>query len=81
MPAETQLIVDVAVLKKEMEAVTVNLADMKKVNQAQSDKLDTILTQLSEAKGGWRIMMLVGGAFVSVGAVVVGLLSLITGRH
>lgn len=77
----TQLIVDVAVLKKEMEAVTSTLADMKKVNREQSDKLDTILTQLSEAKGGWRTMMFIGGAFASVAALIAAWAGLFTGKH
>ena len=38
--------------------------DMKKM----SHQLDTVVTALSEAKGGWRTLMLLGGAAASAGA-------------
>jgi outer membrane scaffolding protein for murein synthesis (MipA/OmpV family) len=40
-----------------------------RARQAKIDeKLDEILGSLSEAKGGWRMMMLLGGAASTVGA-------------
>lgn len=40
-----------------------------KTKQAQVDvKLDMVLERLSEARGGWKIMMMFGGAAGSLGA-------------
>lgn len=51
----------VAALKTEMNEV--------KDRQAAIDgKLDQVLTKLSEAKGGWRLLMLLGGAGATLGA-------------
>lgn len=42
-----------------------------KLRQVQmDDKLDLVLEKLSEAKGGWRTLMLLGGAGATLGAVV-----------
>lgn len=50
----------VAALKTELDSV--------KVKQAQMDvKLDLVLDKLSEAKGGWRAMMWLGGAGATLG--------------
>lgn len=81
MTSEIHLAVDVAVLKKEMEAVTATLADMKKVNKDQSEKLDSILSQLSEAKGGWRTMMWIGGSFATVAGLLASWAGLFSGKH
>ena len=40
-----------------------------KLKQAQMDaKLDLVLDKLSEARGGWRTLMLLGGAGATLGA-------------
>ena len=53
----------VSALKTELDSV--------KLKQAQMDvKLDLVLDKLSEAKGGWRMMMLLGGAGATLGGVV-----------
>ena len=50
-------------LKNEVAAI--------KLKQSQMDnKLDLVLEKLSEAKGGWRTLMLLGGAGATAGAVV-----------
>ena len=50
-------------LKNEVAAI--------KLKQSQMDvKLDQVLEKLSEAKGGWRTLMLLGGAGATAGAVV-----------
>ena len=42
-----------------------------KSRQATIDaKLDLVVSQLSEAKGGWRTLMMIGGAATTVGAAV-----------
>lgn len=53
----------VASLKTELDGV--------KERQAQMDsKLDQVLARLSEAKGGWRALMLLGGAGATLGGFV-----------
>lgn len=53
----------VAALKSELDSV--------KVKQTQMDlKLDLVLDKLSEAKGGWRALMLLGGAGATLGGIV-----------
>lgn len=50
-------------LKNEVAAI--------KLKQSQMDsKLDLVLEKLSEAKGGWRTLMLLGGAGATAGALV-----------
>ena len=50
-------------LKKEVDEI--------KVKQAQMDlKIDMVLERLSEAKGGWRALMLLGGAGATLGGLV-----------
>ena len=53
----------VSALKTELDSV--------KLKQAQMDvKLDLVLDKLSEAKGGWRALMLLGGAGATLGGVI-----------
>lgn len=53
----------VGTLKTELDSV--------KVKQAQMDvKLDLVLDKLSEAKGGWRALMLLGGAGATLGGAI-----------
>lgn len=50
-------------LKKEVDDIKVNQA-------AMSVKLDLVLDKLSEAKGGWRLLMALGGAAATIGGLV-----------
>jgi len=61
--------VHIGVLQEQMRSVMASLADQKKVNEAQSKQLTEILEKLSEARGGWRTLMLLGGAAASFGGV------------
>jgi len=47
--------------------------DMDDMRQSQKDlanKLDAVLTAMSEARGGWRTLMMIGGASGTIGAAV-----------
>lgn len=46
------------------------LTEIKSRQAAIDSKLDLVVNQLSEAKGGWRTLMLIGGAATTVGAAV-----------
>lgn len=60
------------VLGREMrEMKELQRRDMEEVRAAQkalADKLDAVLTVMSEARGGWRTLMLIGGASGTIGA-------------
>lgn len=70
MPETTQDSVQIARLEERM-------ATMDRDMRAQSIKLDEmrqqleqVLAALSEAKGGWRTLMLLGGAAASAGGLI-----------
>jgi hypothetical protein len=50
-------------VKAELDQVRARQATM-------DDKLDMVLEKLTEAKGGWRMLMLLGGAGASLGALI-----------
>lgn len=58
---------DLAVLENEVEHLTQAVAELKASNVAMQKQLEEIRSLLSEAKGGWRVMMLIGGAFMALG--------------
>lgn len=62
--------VSIGVLEEQMRAVMSSLAEQRVVNREQSDQLREILEKLSEAKGGWRTLMWLGGAAAGVGGLV-----------
>jgi hypothetical protein len=55
-------------IKGAVAAMQVQMADLKARHAVTDAKLDLVLDKLSEAKGGWRVMMLLGGAAGSLGA-------------
>lgn len=57
-------------MKGQLTALKTEL-DGVKTKQAQMDlKIDMVLDKLSEAKGGWRLLMLLGGAGATMGGVI-----------
>lgn len=52
---------DIAHLQRDMDKMSADMEEIKKC-------LASINNTLSEAKGGWRILMLIGGAAGTVGA-------------
>lgn len=61
--------VNIGVLQEQMRSVMESLAAQKVVNADQSKQLGEILTKLSEARGGWRTLMWLGGASATLGGV------------
>lgn len=54
-------------------AVTSLKAELDNIKTRQSvmdGKLDEVLSRLTEARGGWKLLMAMGGAAASLGAVV-----------
>lgn len=60
--------IDIARLEVEVGHLTKSMADLQESNQQLTAKLDQVLLTLSEARGGWRTLMFVGGAASSAGA-------------
>ncbi|MBV6321892.1 hypothetical protein [Duganella violaceipulchra] len=60
--------ISIATLEAEVSHLTAGMIDLKASQAAMGAKLDAVLAQLSEAKGGWKTLMLVGGAASSIGA-------------
>jgi hypothetical protein len=57
-------------VKGAVTAMQQQVADIKARQVRVEEKLDKILTTLSEAKGGWQMLLLVGGAGATAGSFV-----------
>lgn len=62
-PALTEAQIDIAVLKTQLAAMNAELALVK-------GTLDDVKTLLTEARGGWKMMMMLGGGAATLGAMV-----------
>lgn len=67
--------INLAQLQVEVSYLKLAVADLRATNTVQNEKLDRVLAQLSEARGGWRTLMLIGGAAGSIGGGLTWLLS------
>lgn len=70
--ALAQLQVEVAYMKAAIERLDAS-------NQELDQKLNRVLNQLAQARGGWRTLMLIGGAAGSIGSAVTWLVSRLQG--
>lgn len=57
-----------AALTVEVAYLKTGLARLDVVNAAQSETLTRISNQLAEARGGWKTLMLIGGAAGTLGS-------------
>lgn len=71
--------VDLAILKTEVIYLKSGMADLKASQTQQNAKLDTIINTMAEARGGWKTLLLLGGAAGSAGACVPWVLSHVRG--
>jgi hypothetical protein len=60
--------IDIARLEVEVGHLTRSMAELSESNLQLTAKLDQMLLTLSEARGGWKTLMVVGGAASTVGA-------------
>jgi predicted secreted protein len=60
--------VDIARLEVQVTHLSTSVAGLQESNQQLTLKLDQVLLTLSEARGGWKTLMVVGGAASTVGA-------------
>jgi hypothetical protein len=57
-------------LKGAVAALKSELDDVKTRQGTMDAKLDLVLDKLSEAKGGWKLLMALGGAAATLGGVI-----------
>lgn len=74
-PIDHENAISLAVMETEMGHMKAAIADLKFSNARQTEKIDLILTTMSEAKGGWRALLMVGGAAGTVGGVITWFIS------
>jgi hypothetical protein len=67
--------INLAALQVEVSYLKAAVADLRSTNVQQNEKLDKVLAQLAEARGGWRTLMLIGGAAGSIGSAITWVLS------
>ncbi len=63
----TEARINIARLQQQVEHLTAGMEDLQESNKELTAKLDQVLLALSEARGGWRTLMAVGGAAATVG--------------
>lgn len=63
----TEARINIARLQEQVTHLTQGMDDLQKSNAQLTAKLDQVLLALSEARGGWRTLMAVGGAAATVG--------------
>lgn len=71
--------VQLAAITVEVAHLKVAVADLRNTNASQSAKLDQVLAQLAEARGGWRTLMLIGGAAGTLGSIATWIFSHLKG--
>lgn len=70
-----RMAVQIAVLEQQVKTRARDMTELKETNRRQSEKLDLIFDKLSEARGGWRTLMALGGAAATIGSAVTWLLT------
>lgn len=63
----TEARINIARLQEQVTHLTQGMDDLQVSNAQLTAKLDQVLLALSEARGGWRTLMAVGGAAATVG--------------
>lgn len=63
----TQAHIKIAVLETMVEDQGREIGELKVLVEKMATKLDAVASTLTEARGGWRAMMLLGGAGATFG--------------
>ena len=58
-------------VQRDLGRFEAQIAALAKEVSEQGAKLDSVIKTLSEARGGWRVLMLVGGASAAAGGMIV----------
>lgn len=72
--------IQIAVLETKVEAQGREIGELKGVIQVLVGKIDNMAATLSEARGGWKFMMALGGAGATFGAFIGWLVQHLGGR-
>lgn len=67
--------IQLAAMSVEVTYLKVAVSDLRATNAELDRKLDQVLAQLAEARGGWRTLMLIGGAAGTIGSAATWLIS------
>jgi len=67
-------------LEAQVQSLSVALSLLTAKLDKNSEKLDDVERTLSEAKGGWRVLMVVGGAAGTIGSAVTWLAQTFAGK-
>ena len=59
---------ELAAMRVEVAYMKAAIAELRATCNSQNEKLDQVLAQLAEARGGWRTLMLIGGAAGTIGS-------------
>lgn len=73
-------LVEYGELRGAVAALQTQIAQITERQSRIDGKLDTVLSELSQAKGGWRVLMLVSGAASSAGAAFTWALQHLSGK-
>lgn len=65
---ERQNATSIAAIQVEVSYLKAAVADLRATNAELDRKLDQVLFQMAEARGGWRTLMLIGGAAGTLGS-------------
>ncbi len=76
---DQQNMIALAQLQVEVAYMKAAIARLDASNQELDQKLDRVLNQLAQARGGWRTLMLIGGAAGSIGSGITWLVSHLKG--
>lgn len=79
--ALSQAHVAIAVLETKVEAQGREIERLIKAIELLAAKLDTVANTLTEARGGWKLMMALGGAGATFGAMFVWVVQQLSGKH
>lgn len=71
---------DIATLKAQGVAQGREIGELKAMVATMADKLDAVATTLTEARGGWKLMMLLGGGAATFGSALTWLATHMAGR-
>lgn len=66
--ALVQARIDITRLEVQVTHLSLSMASLEVSNHQLTAKLDEVLITLSEARGGWKTLMIVGGAASTAGA-------------
>ncbi len=60
--------ISIARLEESFEAMSREMGEMKQAHRGLNEKMDLVLTTLSEARGGWRTLVWIGTSCATLGA-------------